>query len=545
MNQVAEFFLRLFDTSDWPPRWHCGRWSDFHGWLYIVSDLLIWSAYFAIPLLIVRYISRKQNAQFMRLYFLFAAFILACGATHLLDAVTFWFPVYRFNALVRFITGVVSWLTVFNLIRILPTAFSLKTAQELEEEVWQRRQVEATLQRRNAQLSEAQEIARLGSWEWDIRTDQLQWSENLYRVYGRDPQSAPPLTYAYFLDTVHPDDRAMVATRIQRAAEEKAFADFYHRIQWPTGEVRTIHARGEVLADPTGEVLKMVGTGQDVTEQQRAQAELLLKSQQLEAVNADLEKFVYIASHDLQEPLRKISTFSSLLEREVGPGLPERGQVYLGKITNAAGRMQHLIEDLLRFSRLTHAPTTMSRVDLNEVLELVCADLEIAIAQAGARIEIDPLPKLEANATQMGQIFQNLLSNAIKFRQEHVPLHIRVSARICTGRDLPALFASRIDADNPLLNRAAERFCCLTVQDNGIGFDETYRDQIFLLFQRLHPSSRYEGTGIGLAICQKIVALHQGYITARSEPGRGTAFLLFLPLVQPERAPHPPAAALV
>src|SRR5258708_25110176 len=135
MEQLAAFFKRLFDVSDWPPRWHCGQWSGFHGWLYIVSDLMIWSAYFAIPVIIIRYISKKQDARFVRIYFLFAAFILACGSTHFLDAVAFWFPAYRLNALVLFLTGIVSWITVFHLIRILPSAFSLRTSQELEAEM--------------------------------------------------------------------------------------------------------------------------------------------------------------------------------------------------------------------------------------------------------------------------------------------------------------------------------------------------------------------------------------------------------------------------
>src|SRR5579863_4559582 len=134
MDQIVDFFIHLFDSSDWPPRWHCGRWTEFHGWVYIISDLLIWSAYFSIPAVIIRYISKKQGIKFVRLYFLFAAFILACGATHFLDAIAFWIPVYRLNALVQLITGVISWVTVFYLVKLLPTAFSLKSQKELEAE---------------------------------------------------------------------------------------------------------------------------------------------------------------------------------------------------------------------------------------------------------------------------------------------------------------------------------------------------------------------------------------------------------------------------
>jgi len=145
MDQVLEFFSKLLDSSDWPPRWHCGRWTDFHGWVYIISDLSIWAAYFSIPVVIIRYLSKKQGIKFVRLYFLFAAFILACGATHFLDAVIFWVPVYRLSALTRLITGILSWMTVFYTVKLLPTAFSLKTQKEFESEIEQREKVEVQL----------------------------------------------------------------------------------------------------------------------------------------------------------------------------------------------------------------------------------------------------------------------------------------------------------------------------------------------------------------------------------------------------------------
>ncbi|MEP6750303.1 MAG: PAS domain S-box protein [Bacteroidota bacterium] len=135
MHQLTDFFENLFSVSDWPPRWHCGRWSDFHGWLYIISDLLIWTAYFTIPVTIIRFISRKQDMRFTRLYFLFAAFILACGATHFLDALAFWLPMYRFSALMRLVTGILSWITVFYLVKYLPLLFSLKSQDALESEI--------------------------------------------------------------------------------------------------------------------------------------------------------------------------------------------------------------------------------------------------------------------------------------------------------------------------------------------------------------------------------------------------------------------------
>lgn len=163
MNDITDFFSKILDTSDWPPRWHCGNWTDFHGWLYIISDLLIWSAYFAIPFIIIRFITKKHDSRFIRLYFLFAAFILACGATHFLDALTFWVPAYRLNALVRLATGLLSWATVYQLFRILPVAFSLKSASELESEIAQRKLAEDEVRKLNAVLEQrvAEKTARI------------------------------------------------------------------------------------------------------------------------------------------------------------------------------------------------------------------------------------------------------------------------------------------------------------------------------------------------------------------------------------------------
>ncbi len=195
MGELIDFFRKLFDYSDWPPRWHCGKWTEFHGWLYIISDLLIWSAYFAIPLIIIRYISRKFDTRFIRLYFLFAAFILSCGATHFLDALAFWMPLYRLNALVRLITGVISWITVFYLIKSLPAAFSLRTQAELEWEITQRKKAEeqvALLHAADKALTESEKKYRalfenspLPMWVLDLATYRfLDVNETAIAQYG-------------------------------------------------------------------------------------------------------------------------------------------------------------------------------------------------------------------------------------------------------------------------------------------------------------------------------------------------------------------------
>jgi len=170
MKELIDFFRLLFDSSDWPPRWHCGRWTEFHGWLYIISDLLIWAAYFTIPLVIIRYLTKKKNSPFVKLYFLFAAFILACGATHFLDAVAFWIPVYRLNALARFITAVISWVTVFYIVKYLPLATTLRPQDDLEKEIEQRKRAEEQFSRLNAELDRtiAERTAEISDYKYAL-----------------------------------------------------------------------------------------------------------------------------------------------------------------------------------------------------------------------------------------------------------------------------------------------------------------------------------------------------------------------------------------
>lgn len=533
MNQALEFFQKLLDTSDWPPRWHCGKWTEFHGWFYIISDLLIWSAYFAIPLIILKFISRRSKARFVRAYFLFAAFILACGSTHLLDAITFWFPAYRLNALVRFITGVVSWATVFYMIRIMPEAMTLKTTEELEKEVQERRKVEEELRFTNQQLTMAQEIANMGNWQWDMAADRIIWSGKLYEIYGIEKGS--PIRYETYLDQIHPDDRLRVNHLVQEALRTRNFPGFYHRVLQADGSEKIVLGKGEVMVNEAGEVTGMIGTAQDVSDQQKAQQVLIEKTQALEATNTELQRFAYVASHDLQEPLRKILTFASMLQKESENTLDERSTVYLQKIVQSTGRMQHLIEDILQFSSIKDKKQGFVHMDLQALLQQVLSDIEVKIEQSGAEISWQQLPQIEGNPTQIGQLLQNLLTNAIKFvRPGEVP-RIEISCSLLNASSLQhhasfQSYYSLLQASEPLWQQID--YVLVHVRDHGIGFDMTYHEKVFEIFQRLHPGHEYGGTGIGLAICKRIVENHHGYITAESTKGEGATFSFLLPVSQ-------------
>lgn len=533
MEQILDFFRKLFDTNDWPPRWHCGNWTDFHGWLYIISDLLIWSAYFAIPLTILKYVAKKVDAKFMRAYFLFAAFILACGSTHLLDAIAFWFPAYRLNALVRLITGVISWVTVFHIIKILPVASSLRTHAELEKEIGERKNVEEELKVSNNQLNIAQEIARIGHWEWDVGANKISWSRELFKIYDVSPTAE--LSYEKYLEHLHPDDKDFVHTTIQEAFITKNFPDFTHRLQSGGGVEKIIQSKGEIITNERGEVLKMIGTAQDITEQQKIQQQMIERTQDLENSNAELQKFAYVASHDLQEPLRKIMTFASLLEKEVNDSMSEAGKIYMEKVVQSSGRMQRLIDDILRFSSLQATKEDYQTTDLNLIVTQVLSDIEVKIENAGATINIEPLPMIEAIPYQMGQLFQNLITNSLKFKKAEGDVQIEITTSFLSAEEVKNYGwaeETKLPVAGYNYNRNPEGFVKIVVKDNGIGFNETYTAKIFEIFQRLHSTKTYEGTGIGLAICKKIVDNHHGTINAESKPGEGAAFTIILPVSQ-------------
>ncbi|MDB5242514.1 MAG: Phytochrome-like protein cph1 [Spirosoma sp.] len=409
-------------------------------------------------------------------------------------------------------------------------------------------------------LRGAIELAQLGTWEMDLTTGLIEYSGRLREWHGLTAHEVITRERAYRF--VRPADGERVRASMAQAikAGGNGFYDVEYCIEaHGDSQERILHAQGKAYFNEQGEAYKITGTVQDVTQQRQVQLaleqqvqqrtealaaaneKLLATNEELAGANAEhtaiidelarsnqlvtrsnrnLEQFAYIASHDLQEPLRKVQQFGDLLLTQYAAELGS-GTDYLVRMKSAASRMSTLIKDLLSFSRISTNQEGYELISLEEVLASVLSDLEVAIHEVGAVVEVQPLPTLFGSRSQIGQLFQNLLGNALKFRRPATAPVIKIRAELVAINQLPPSVRPMQEA--PFYQR-------IDVADNGIGFDEKYVDRIFQVFQRLHGKSEYAGTGIGLAICEKVAINHGGAITATSQPGQGATFSVYLPI---------------
>ena len=258
--------------------------------------------------------------------------------------------------------------------------------------------------------------------------------------------------------------------------------------------------------DKDGKPEQYIAVRYEITERKIAEEKLKIYAKKLEISNQELQDFASVAAHDLQEPLRKIQSFADRVKLKSKDSLPAEAFDYLERMQSSAKRMQVLINDLLTYSRVTTKAKPFNAISLNDILKQVCSDLEFRIEQSQGHVNYSNLPEIQADHTQMHQLFLNLVGNGLKFHRPNQAPIVDISSRI------------------------EGNFCLISVQDNGIGFDEKYLDRIFTIFQRLHGRHEYEGTGIGLAVCRKIVDRHGGSITAKSQLGSGATFIVSLPV---------------
>jgi PAS domain S-box-containing protein len=380
---------------------------------------------------------------------------------------------------------------------------SLRAVIAQGSDISERKQAEEDLRGSLERLEYAQRAARIGFWDWNMITETLIWSPEFYEQFGLSPSAKA--SFETWLSVVHPDDREHAMATINQSIEDRGSLENEYRIIRPDGQERWINALGDTTYDADDRPVRMSGVCIDITERKKSEDALIRYANNLQQSNRDLEQFAYVASHDLQEPLRTVVSFSQLLKRRYGGKLGQDADEYIGFIVDAGTRMQAQIHDLLEYSRVSTRGQEMTRVESGEALGEAEKNLQTKIRRSGAHITHDPLPAVLADATQLRQVFQNLLSNAIKFSQVGTVPRIHVSAKSLGDR------------------------WQFSVSDNGIGIEPEFVERIFVIFQRLHTRSEYPGTGIGLAICKRIIDRHGGEMWVESKVGEGSTFHFTVP----------------
>lgn len=355
------------------------------------------------------------------------------------------------------------------------------------------------------------------------------WNQAVFQYSGITEEE---LEKNGWISIIHPDDRVENLKQWEKSIATGEDFIQEHRFCKKNGDYRWQLSRAVAQKDENGKILQWVGTSTDIHDQITFQETLedLVDARtkdlskiniELQSSNQDLESFAYISSHDLQEPLRKIQTFISIILDSDYENLSDRGKSYFLRVESAAARMKRLITDLLTYSRTSAVDKDFEEVNLQELLEEIQGDFLDTLEEKNGRISIETMPVISGISFQLRQLFVNLISNSIKFAKEGIPPEIEITRRIVNGEE--------IETTDLYKN---QKYVEITIKDNGIGFSQEYASKIFEVFQRLHAKGTYDGTGIGLAICKKIIDKHHGLISAASTAGEGATFKIILPLQQ-------------
>lgn len=363
---------------------------------------------------------------------------------------------------------------------------------------------------------QAEILGKYGSWILNYDTYKFTYSDNKFRLLGCEPQSFDP-TIEKLLEFVHPEDKHIVIEANESALNTMEIPTMNYRIIRTDGKIRHFKTIAKSFTDLRGRK-SMIGTTQDVTEDYNKSIQLKQRNKELELNIKELNEFNHVASHDLQEPLRKIQTFISRINDKEKESMSDFGKEYLSRIEKAANRMRVLINDLLQYSRTNRSEKKFEKVDLNEIINNSIQELSQNIEDKKGIVNFSTLPEINGVNFQMQQLFTNLLSNSLKYSKENIAPIIDI-------------YCEKIIAKNEsiLNDNSSKKYWKIDFKDNGIGFEQEFSEKIFQLFNRLHGKTEYQGTGVGLAICKKIVENHSGFIFAYSKPNIGTTFTIYLP----------------
>lgn len=384
--------------------------------------------------------------------------------------------------------------------------------KEAEENL---RLVNEQLEIQNSIMSESKRLAKIGSYVWHLESDTAEFSENLYRILAFSAGDFLS-SFENYHKLIHPEDLSEYEETMRAAKETHVPPDHTYKAISKNGSIIYLREKGKFVKKNGEDVL--IGVVQDVTDHIKAENNLRARNEALNRSNAELDAFNRVVSHDLQEPLRKIQMFISRLDASEKSKLSQKGRENFEKVNKAASRMQSLIVNLLTYSRIGSSSEDFEEVDLNLILEKVREDMAEAISGEQAKIEHEVLPAVAGISFQMEQLFGNLISNAIKYSDPETSTRILIKSEKVNKDQIPEDFV-----------KSSKNYHKITFVDNGIGFANENSKKIFEVFQRLHQKNEYSGTGIGLAICKKIVENHHGFIHAMSELGKGSAFIIYLP----------------
>ncbi|WP_178987695.1 CHASE3 domain-containing protein [Winogradskyella schleiferi] len=366
---------------------------------------------------------------------------------------------------------------------------------------------------------QAEIVSKSGTWIWYVDKNKYHFSDNLYRLFGTEPQSFEA-NLENFFGVVHEDDREGLGQVINNMIKHEDLPFTTYRVVQPDGTIRHLKAYAKLI-EKGFRYKKLLGVTMDVTDEFENFKLIEERNLELERNNKELSDFNYVASHDLQEPLRKIQTFISRLEIQDNNKLSEKGQFYIEKIKSSSARMRMLIEDLLQYSRTSNVESDFKITNMNMLLEHSKNELSDSIKNRKAKIINDDLPTMEVISFQMEQLFINLISNSLKYSKEGIAPTIEIRYQEVESKTIAVLKNSLFKYHHKI-----------SFRDNGIGFEPNYSESIFELFNRLHGKTEYSGTGIGLAICKKIVENHKGIILAEGSLNIGATFTIYLPFLK-------------
>lgn len=541
----------MFLLNLYLPQGYCYLWQTNLIAIHIISDILIASTYYCISLLISYFTCQRKNNPFQSIFLSFSICIFACGTNHLINVWTIWNPNYWLLSWTKVLIALISLYTAIVFIKSIPQALSLPSLSELKQEVKERQEAEAKLKESQYLIQQITDTIPTIFYIYDLEKKRNIYSNRtIESVLGYSSQEIKDMGEELLVKISHPEDLDNIAQHHRKLAQaqNKDLLEIEYRMINCHGELRWFHSRDTTFTfNKNGKVQQILGSCIDITERKQVEIQLQQYKEHLEEListrtaelqseiyerrkieenlrrsnqelarsNQELEQFAYIASHDLKEPLRAITSYAQLLEKKYADKLDQKAKKYIFNIVNGGTRMGQLINDLLNYSKIGTKRRKFKQVNTENIVQQVLFNLKVAITETEAKITYDSLPKIMGDKSQLIQLFQNLISNAIKFHGAHPP-----EIHICATKKCNAW-----------------HFC---IKDQGIGIEPEYAERIFLIFQRLHSRSKYPGTGIGLAICKKIMEGHRGEIWLDSKPGEGSSFYFSFPLPQQETTLNEP-----